>query len=379
MAWRKCFYRKKRTLILLCCASLFWIVYFLLSLSSPKDKSDIIYENYGGSESRRISMKHVIRQSTKPYVYAAVTVDNKHLVLQEPPNIPHNNEDKSVKNVHVQEVSKTITTKKTLVTSAKEEESNLNNILQIGLHIKNKTLEIGKKMKNKTIEVGEKVKNKTLEHLAVLGIIRQKTPPRFLFEPLRWNLSISFDDIGEIMKDTEFLNKLQPLDLKGPTLSSTKNRTANFTYTMPFHTGYCDCWERYCVCCARISNKRLHLYTTVCSNFTFLSKSQEMDLEIQLNGTLIYKKLISAVDPPLLCLGSHPKVADICIHFFNMTFKVNANHEHKSQLLGCTDFSLNLYNRTIGAHPVDCFQIPGDPNHHHKDMGHVHLLPNWMP
>ena len=209
-------------------------------------------------------------------MYKVPSIDNKHLVLQEPPhNVdPRNNEIKNGQDVNEIDVKTITTTTKITLTTSTKHEGHLNKIVQMGLHIKNKTVEIGKKMKNKTIEAGEKVKNKTLEHLAVLGIVGKKAPVQFVFEQYRWNLSISFEDIGEIMKDTEFLNKLQPLDLKSPTLTSTLNRTANFTYAMPFHIGFCDCWERYCVCCARISNKRLHLNTTLCSNFTFLSKSQ---------------------------------------------------------------------------------------------------------
>lgn len=77
-------------------------------------------------------------------------------------------------------------------------------------------------------------------------------------------------------------------------------------------------------------------------------------------------------------MGSIPKVADICVHFFNMTFKVNEHNTHQTQLLGCTDLSLNLYNKTIGAFPVDCFQIPGDPNQVHKER-RFNMMFNWMP
>lgn len=42
-----------------------------------------------------------------------------------------------------------------------------------------------------------------------------------------------------------------------------------------------------------------------------------------------------------------------------MTAKVNAEHEtHKIHLSGCMEFDLTLYNRTVSAFPVGCFQIP---------------------
>ncbi|ESP01171.1 hypothetical protein LOTGIDRAFT_238301 [Lottia gigantea] len=244
--------------------------------------------------------------------------------------------------------------------------------------IKNKTIEIGKKLKSKTIVAGGHVKNKTIEHLKVLGMIKPENKTKYVSYPGKFNLSITLEDISNIMKDTEFMKKLHPLDLNGPILSSTKNRTANFTFNMDYHIGFCDCWERHCVCCARVANKRLHLNSTICSNFTFISKTHELDLKVLLDDQIIHKDIISADEPPLMCLGSVSKVVDICIHFFNVTFKVNAHEDHKTQLLGCTDFSLNLFNKTIGAHPVDCFQIPGDTNQKHKEHS-FNLFGNWMP
>ena len=116
--------------------------------------------------------------------------------------------------------------------------------------------------------------NKTMENLGVMGNeASEKRLPKVLFEKLKWNLSASFEDIGNLMKDTSFLNKLKPLNLSGPMLTSTRNRTANFSMSMPVKMGYCDCWEHYCVCCVQIVNKQLHLNVKACSNFTFISKS----------------------------------------------------------------------------------------------------------
>ena len=162
--------------------------------------------------------------------------------------------------------------------SMKENLTNSNTQLEsdtksIGERIKEKGMEIGMKLKNKTLEVGEKMKNKTLEQIAVISGSGLKKHPQLMYIPLKWNLTISFEDIGEVMKETQFLNKVDPLKLTGPILVSSHNRTANFTYKMPLKYGYCDCYERYCSCCSQITSKRLHLNTTACSNFTFLSKT----------------------------------------------------------------------------------------------------------
>ncbi|BFY97090.1 hypothetical protein BsWGS_00130 [Bradybaena similaris] len=224
----------------------------------------------------------------------------------------------------------------------------------------------------------EDVKNKTLSQMAVLdGKESIKTIPKIIFVKKIWNLSVSFDDIGNIMKDTSFLNKLKPLNLSGPMLTSSRNRTSNFSLAMPLKLGYCDCWEHYCSCCVQLVNVQLHLSNKTCANFSFASKTHVMNVTFTIDSKPVYNGIISADAPPLLCLGSIPSVADMCVHFFNMTYRVDRLGLHKSQILGCTDMSLNIYNKTISVFPVDCFQIPGDPNHHPKEENII--LPNFVP
>ncbi|CAG5116019.1 unnamed protein product [Candidula unifasciata] len=224
----------------------------------------------------------------------------------------------------------------------------------------------------------EVVKNKTLSQMGVLdGKESAKTIPKIVFLRKIWNLSVSFDDIGNIMKDTSFLNKLRPLNLSGPMLTSSRNRTSNFSLAMPLKMGYCDCWEHYCSCCVQLVSAQLHLSNKTCANFSFASKTHEMNVTFTIDSKPVYNGIISADAPPLLCLGSTPAVADMCVHFFNMTYRVDRLGLHKSQILGCADMSLNIYNKTISVFPVDCFQIPGDPNHHQKEE-HI-ILPNFVP
>ena len=119
--------------------------------------------------------------------------------------------------------------------------------------IKHNDTKIIEVSRNKTKEDLEAAGNKTLQQLAVLGVKgEEKILPKALFEKHRWNLSVSFEDIGNVMKDTSFLNKLRPLNLSGPMLTSTRNVTQNFTYSMPIKMGYCDCWEHYCICCVQV-------------------------------------------------------------------------------------------------------------------------------
>ncbi|CAL1533303.1 unnamed protein product [Lymnaea stagnalis] len=263
-----------------------------------------------------------------------------------------------------------------LTTEVKKITTDIKDILRQEKSLSNSSIEIDSSH-NHTEDI-EVVKNKTLSQLGLLGgKEKEKNTPKALFIKLKWNLTVSFEDIGNIMKDTEFLNKLKPLNLSGPMLTSARNRTSNFSLSMPIKMGYCDCWERYCFCCVQLVNEKLHLNNKICVNFTFISKSHEFEITFGIDSKPIYSGIISADAPPLLCLGSNPTVADMCVHFFNTVYRVDRLGLHKSQILGCTAISLNIYNKTISVFPVDCFQIPGDPNHHHEKENII--LPNFVP
>lgn len=210
-------------------------------------------------ESKSISRQY---STSDPAVYKPPIVEPKDNVLDAPQGTALNKESESHQG------------------QQKEEKNNVKDgpvakkVGQDSIPLKNSTSESGVKSKNKTYEGDETVKNKTLEQLGVMGVVggKKRELPQLVI-PMKWNLSVSFDDIGAIMKETEFLNKVDPLNLHAPILLSSRNRTANFTYSMPLKFGFCDCFEHYCLCCGRLTNARLHLNTTACTNFTFMSKT----------------------------------------------------------------------------------------------------------
>ncbi|XP_076461321.1 uncharacterized protein LOC143293878 [Babylonia areolata] len=361
-------FRKKRLLLVFLIAFFFWLMYMLSSL--PSIRKDLTGTEDVQDVDKSVSRKHF---TTAEHDRREEKIDPAKNVIAAPHLPPGDGSE----DVREQPNTSTNGSKSEDVKNIDAGDKHVD-VLAIGSFIKNKTYELGVKLKNKTLEVGEKVKNKTLEQLGMMGMVAPHKISQLVFVPTKWNLTVSFEDIGDIMKETQFLNKIDPLNLNGPILVSSRNRTANFTYNMPLKFGFCDCFEHYCVCCSKITNRRLHLNVTACSNFTFVSKTHELDLHFSLDGKPVHQSKISADQSPLLCLGSSPRVADICVHFFNMTFKVNEHNAHQTQLLGCTDLSLSLYNRTIGAFPVDCFQIPGDPNQVHKDRK-FNMMFNWVP
>ena len=93
---------------------------------------------------------------------------------------------------------------------------------------------------------------------------------------------------------------------------------------------------------------------------------------------MLLHPLIPVDKPPKVCLGSVSKVAAICSHFVSMSTTVNIHESHKLRVIGCLEFTVTLYNKTVSAYPVNCFQMPTD---HHQKNEHekLHDFVNLMP
>ncbi|KAK3108493.1 hypothetical protein FSP39_009182, partial [Pinctada imbricata] len=251
-------------------------------------------------------------------------------------------------------------------------------------------LEIGEKLKNKTLEVGEKMKNKTIEKLKQIGenvgVLKPKTEAKkLLFVPLIWPLNLSLTDVGDVMKDTDHLKKQENISVDYPKLVSMKTNVTEGNSTialrkvvMANRVGFCDCEDYDCTCCARVTHKRIHMNATACSNVTFMTKSQELEFRFAMDFKPLYKAVIPVEKTPQICLGSTTKVADLCIRFLNLTSSVNVQDEHKFRVIGCLEYSISLFNKTVSAFPVDCFEIP---SHQHHQESHKENFPfiNFVP
>lgn len=136
-----------------------------------------------------------------------------------------------------------------------------------------------KGVEEKVIAIGESVKNKTLAKLVDLGVIKNVVYEKLVYERTKWSLNLSIEDIGNIMKDTEYFQKKQNLTEMEyqPLLQPNSNGTKTVNVTdldSSYGLGYCDCKEFMCICCVRVFNKRMRLNSTACATITFSSKSQ---------------------------------------------------------------------------------------------------------
>ena len=77
-------------------------------------------------------------------------------------------------------------------------------------------------------------------------------------------------------------------------------------------------------------------------------------------------------------MESTSKAVGACVLFSNVTSKVAIdNEDHKLHLTGCMEFDLTLYNKTVSAFPVACFQIPN--THVTHEPNKAPNLGNFMP
>lgn len=246
--------------------------------------------------------------------------------------------------------------------------------------VEDKVKETGGSLKNKTIVNWEKMKNKTLEKLSDIGVIKKPEYIKLVYAPVKWNLNLSMEDIGNIIKDTEYFQKKQNLtEMEYQPLQQPNSSEISLIDVVDtkYGLGYCDCRQLVCMCCVRIFNKWMRLNNTGCSMIQFLSKSQELHCQFLLDKEKLLERKIAAEFPPKICLESQIKVAGMCILFSNVTTKVNiASDSYKFHLSGCMEFDLVLFNKTVSSFPVGCFSMPGK---HTSEEDRGQNLGNFMP
>ncbi|XP_033761919.1 uncharacterized protein LOC117343597 [Pecten maximus] len=399
MAIFRWLYRKRHILFVCLCASTFWIGYLFLSLpnnSNKIGKSSVTLQQRKDVASVKPPENSLSRTKfSSPFDTGKAekkdVPENKPQILppkEQPVILPKEEPKKPVEEKKEPSVKETV--KQPVLDVIPQKEIQNVTVKKIMNETQTKKQEgmfenFGEKLKNKTIEVGQQVKNKTLEKLSDLGVIKSLKVPKYLHIPAPWSLNLSLEDIGNVMKDTQYLNKEDKIDIKYPKLLSTKQNVTegNVTValrkvTMANRVGFCDCVDYDCMCCARVTAKRMPFNRTACSNITYISKSQDFDLRFSLDGKPLYKGVISAESPPKVCLGSLTKVAALCARFLNITSTVSVHEEHKLHVIGCLEYSLTLYNKTVSAYPVDCFEIPSH-QHHKKEHENLRNFVNLVP
>lgn len=244
--------------------------------------------------SDRLHTQFTLRQKSKEEIIKERTIDN---VIDEPKvvKVPDKSElpSKEVNKVEKLKENNKKKDEKVEVTLQSVKTSNKSKVNDTNAKIDRNSTTVAKqqpkgnlnlvfeKIKNKTLEMGETVKNKTLQKLSELGVFQPKQYKKMLFQQGVWPLKISVEDVGGILKDTSYLQKEEKISINYPKLLSTRmnqtvgNETITLkNLTMTNSVGFCDCEDYECFCCARIKMEKMHVNTTACTNFTFMTKSQ---------------------------------------------------------------------------------------------------------
>ncbi|XP_005090524.1 uncharacterized protein LOC101860221 isoform X2 [Aplysia californica] len=115
----------------------------------------------------------------------------------------------------------------------------------------------------------------------------------------------------------------------------------------------CACVNYTCGCCLHLEVEKIHLNDTGCVNISYLPEEYGLEVDVTLDGRIVYQKKISAKNPPPVCapIPYVHKLADLCIRFYNLSV-------HGKQFSGCADIEFTLEGITVKTFNIGCFQIP---------------------
>ncbi|CAC5400605.1 unnamed protein product [Mytilus coruscus] len=344
MAILRLLYKKRQFLFAILCVTTFWMIYIFLSLPQPSktetrtsfsdnlSKTQIVLRKNEEKSLKDRTVNNVIAKPDlvkKPQQSEGKKESDRFEKEQDEKKKEKNSAEKKkeTKNPNVN-LEKKISEKDIKVTSvnAKVDKKSGNKTSVKSPEVKGNLNIVLEKIKNKTLEMGKSVKNKTLEKLSAFGVFQPKQYKKLLYQQGLWPLNLSLEDVGGIMKDTSYLQKEEKISINYPKLLSSKinetvgNETITLrNLTMTNSVGFCDCEDYECFCCGRLEMKKMHVNNTACANFTFMTKSQEFDYRFSLDKKLLDKQIISAEQPPTVCLGSISKVGAVCTRFLNVT------------------------------------------------------------
>ncbi|XP_062601021.1 uncharacterized protein LOC134262660 [Saccostrea cucullata] len=410
MGFLRLMYRRKHILFLLLCATTLWLFYYILSFSS---EHEVVRSSSPSKEETAQKDQKKVQETLRKATEAIHNNVKNSGVIQPPPrgdellqpppkreektkaptttSSPVKDGEKAGPGSKMNQENKEKEGKEEKKDNAKSKQGS-KNITQTEKAKEEgnfeKVLKMGEKLKNKTLDLGEKMKNKTMEKLSQLGMIKTLNPIKFIYVPNVWKLQLTMDDLNQVMKDTNHLSKQEKIDVNYPKLLPVKSNVTEGNQTvalrkvvMENRVGFCDCRDYECMCCSRVTHKRIQVNMTGCANITFMSKSQELDFRFSMDKKPVYKKQIPVEPAPKICLSSHSKVADLCVGFLNMTSKVTVLEDHKFLVVGCLEFSISLFNKTVSAFPVDCFQMPSHQHHQKEDSVKkmAQGFGNWVP
>ncbi|XP_013402402.1 uncharacterized protein LOC106168024 [Lingula anatina] len=224
--------------------------------------------------------------------------------------------------------------------------------------------------------VKEAVANKTYEKLNQYGVIPAiEHVKKKINATGRLQIDISESTAKQFISGISMMNKDNIVTIQR---TDALNHTYNqYVVSMPPKTNSCKCVHVNCQCCRGIEVPKLRLDVSACVNFTYVSRLRvpQLNLTLLMDKAVKTGSLISAHDPPEVCMSTVYKAAEFCMEFYNSTLTVNKHDDHKTTFTGCVQFNLNLLSVWTLQFPMDCFKIPQDEPDHGVVLKQKHFLP----
>lgn len=113
-----------------------------------------------------------------------------------------------------------------------------------------------------------------------------------------------------------FLN-WNPFDGQDKSFVQPDENGQNETVVRRTYSYGCRCQNYDCGCCAHIEVEKMKLNDTGCLNMTY-SNLDNIEVEFDLNGRVLYNQSISLVNPPDLCFPTGVPLAELCLKFYQL-------------------------------------------------------------
>jgi len=175
--------------------------------------------------------------------------------------------------------------------------------------------------------------NKQLNTLQVLCLFF------YCSSPARGHPSLTFSNTSPKVDVNSVLRSFNKVSGDAQSLASGQNS--------------CLCSNYTCGCCYHLEVSKINLNDTACVNITYLVKDYGLEVEVTLDERVVFRKEISAKNPPPIC-GGIPyvhKLASVCLRLYNLTV-------YNRTFAACTSLEVEFEGVVLKDFELGCFHIP---------------------
>ncbi|CAD5205917.1 unnamed protein product [Bursaphelenchus okinawaensis] len=115
----------------------------------------------------------------------------------------------------------------------------------------------------------------------------------------------------------------------------------------------CQCVQKDCGCCKRLTVRKIHLDDNVCLNMSYVPQDLGVRVSMSVDDRIYYNKEISVTESMPLCFAvPHLReYASLCIKMYNF-------EEHNKHVSFCTELEARLYHLKIARKKIGCVKVP---------------------